>query len=212
METSYFIHDELPDKRRLSERLRQEDGAMESHEILKAEPLPDAAEPFLRRGPREHLKEAKKALADGYRPNRDPMKAAWGRVAQAERHLRAIDSRSKAYGEARSLMKVVATRKKAIEKVSAALAKRLMIRQREMLTDEFEFFYLSRGMDARIVLTGPEKAHLRMECPHLSEAFVHRMVNDTDFLVYLGRAGFVRVTLGDGEGFVWTYQFSSEEV
>ena len=37
------------------------------------------------------------------------------------------------------------------------------------------------------------------------------MVSDTDFLVYLARAGFRRVTLGDGEGFSWTYKFVSEE-
>jgi hypothetical protein len=33
------------------------------------------------------------------------------------------------------------------------------------------------------------------------------MVQDTDFLVYLDRAGFKKVTLGDGEGFSWTYSF-----
>jgi hypothetical protein len=106
-------------------------------------------------------------------------------------------------------MKEVSVRIKAVEKVSTVLAKRLMIKQREMLAAEFEFFYLAKGLDAHIVLSGLDKSCLKMECPPLCEVFILKMVRDTDFLLYIERAGFRRVTLGDGEGFFWTHSFGT---
>jgi hypothetical protein len=40
----------------------------------------------------QHLAEAKQALAEGYKPNKDPKKASWGEVAAAKWHLKAISS------------------------------------------------------------------------------------------------------------------------
>ena len=135
------------------------------------------------------------------------MKTVWGRVFDAQRHLNAINERAKEYKEAQRLMKEVRSRIEEMEKVSLALARRLMIKQREMVADEFEFLYLAKGFDARIVLSGPDKSNLKMECPPLSEAFILKMVQDTDLLLYLERAGFKKVTLGDGEHFSWTHNF-----
>ena len=165
------------------------------------------AEQFSRGTPSEHLKEAKKALADGYKLNKNPMKTVWGRVSDAQRHLNAINHRAKEYKEAQRLMNEVRSRMEGIDKVSSALARRLMIKQREMVADEFEFLYLAKGFDARIALSGPDKSYLKMECPPLCEAFILKMVQDTDLLLYLERAGFKKVTLGDGEHFSWTHKF-----
>ena len=104
-------------------------------------------------------------------------------------------------------MNEVRTRMEGIEKVSSALTRRLMIKQREMVADEFEFLYLAKGFDARIALSGPDKSYLKMECLPLCEAFILKMVQDTDLLLYLERAGFKKVTLGDGEHFSWTHTF-----
>jgi hypothetical protein len=164
-------------------------------------------EQFFRRTPTEHLKEAKKALSDGYKLNKNPMKTVWGRVFDAQRHLNAINHRTKEYKEAQQLMNEVRSRMQGIEKVSSALARRLMIKQREMVADEFEFLYLAKGFDARIALSGPDKSYLKMECAPLCEAFILKMVQDTDLLLYLERAGFRKVTLGDGEHFSWTHNF-----
>lgn len=166
-------------------------------------------EQFFRGTPSEHLKEAKKALADGYKPHKNPMKTVWGRVFDAQRHLSTINQRSKEYKEARRLMKEVHTRIEGIEKVSSILARRLMIKQREMVADEFEFLFLAKGFDARIALTGPDKSYLKMECPPLCEAFILKIVQDTDLLLYLERADFKKVTLGDGERFSWSHTFGS---
>ncbi len=96
-----------------------------------------------------------------------------------------------------------------MEAVSASLVERLMVRQREMLADEIEFLYLARGLDIRIALTGPDKSHLTIESAPLCEVFIARMVRDTEFIMLLERADFKKVTLGDGEGFVWNHSFEN---
>lgn len=197
MEMHYVIHGGLSDDPLLSTELE-----LPEPQINRVEP-----KPFFLRTPREHLKEAKKALSDDYKPNKDPMKTSWGRVYDAQRHLDAIKPGSKEYKEAQELLHEVSMRMKGIEKVSSTLARHLMIRQREMLVYEFEFFYLAKGLDARIALSGPDKSHLRMECSPLSEASILKMVQDTDLLLYLERADFKKVTLGDGENFSWTHTF-----
>lgn len=215
MEMPYVIHGGLSDEPLLSPEIELPE--LQGHRIepiLSPEielPKPQGhrvkPETFTRRTPNEHLKEAKKALADGYKPNKNPMKTVWGRVSDAHKHLSAINQRAKEYKDAKRLMNEVRSRMEGIEKVSSALARRLMIKQREMVADEFEFLYLAKGFDARIALSGPDKSNLKMECPPLCEAFILKMVQDTDLLLYLERAGFKKVTLGDGERFSWTHNF-----
>jgi hypothetical protein len=63
----------------------------------------------------QHLSEAKRALADGYKPNKDPQKAQWGEVSAAKWHLKAIGSSALEYREAQELLKEVARRERQIE-------------------------------------------------------------------------------------------------
>jgi hypothetical protein len=63
----------------------------------------------------QHLAEARRALADGYKPNKDPQKAAWGEVAAAKWHLKAIGAPAPEYREAQELLKEVTRREKQIE-------------------------------------------------------------------------------------------------
>jgi hypothetical protein len=63
----------------------------------------------------QHLAEAKRALADGYKPDKDPKKASWGNVTAAKWHLNAISSSAAEYREAQGLLKEVARREKQIE-------------------------------------------------------------------------------------------------
>jgi hypothetical protein len=58
----------------------------------------------------QHLSEAKRALADGYKPNKDPQKTSWGEVAAARWHLKAIGQGAPEYREAQELLKEVAKR------------------------------------------------------------------------------------------------------
>ncbi len=161
----------------------------------------------LPRSSQERLKAAKSALADGYKPHRNPMKTVWGRVGDAERHLIAITKKSREYKEARRLMREVQARRQVMEEIASAITRRLMIKQREMVADEFEFLYLARGYDAHIALSGPDKSQFRMECAPLNETFVLKIVHETDLLLYFERAGFKKITLGDGERFSWTHVF-----
>ncbi len=63
----------------------------------------------------QHLAEARQALAEGYKPNKDPKKASWGEVAAAKWHLKAISSGDAEYREAQGLLREVARREKQIE-------------------------------------------------------------------------------------------------
>lgn len=199
MDVRFVIHDKFSDDSLLSEK-------MTFSELQFSEAQPEC---FLRKTPQEHLGEAKKALADGYKPHRNPMKTVWGRVSDACMHLNAINKRSKEYKEAQELMKEVQSRREGMEKVSSTLTHHLMIRQREMVGEEFEFYCLAKNLDARVVLIGPDKSHLKIECTLFTEAFIQKMAQDSDLLLHLERAGFKRITLGDGGHLGWTHTIES---
>jgi hypothetical protein len=57
---------------------------------------------FSRMVPAEHLDEARKALADGYKLDANPIKTVWGRVRDAKKHLEEIQSDSPQYKAART--------------------------------------------------------------------------------------------------------------
>lgn len=63
----------------------------------------------------QHLAEAKQALADGYKPTKDPQKTTWGEVAAAKWHLKAIGTTAPEYREAQELLKEVARRERQVE-------------------------------------------------------------------------------------------------
>lgn len=195
MDVRFVIHNELSDDSSLPEEVRLP-------ELRSNRSQPEC---FLQKTPQEHLGEAKQALAEGFKPHKNPMKTIWGRVSDARMHLNAINKWSKEYKEAQRLLKEVRSRMEGMEKVSLALTHHLMIRQREMVGEEFEFYCLAKNLDTRVVLTGSDKSHLRIECTLLGETFIQRMVQDSDLLLHLERAGFKRVTLGDGGHIVWTH-------
>jgi len=215
MEMPYVIHGGLSDDQLLSPEIELpepqnhpiEPALSPDIELPKPQRLRVKQSQFSRRTPGEHLKEAKKALTEGYKSHKNPLKTVWGRVYDAQKHLNAISQSSKEYKEARQLMKEVRVRMEGIKKVSTTLTNRIMIKQREMVADEFEFLFLAKGFDARITLTGPDKSYLKIESQPLCEAFILKIVHDTDLLLYLERADFKKVTLGDGERFTWSHTF-----
>jgi hypothetical protein len=60
----------------------------------------------------QHLSEARRALANGYKPNKDPQKTSWGEVAAARWHLKSIGQGAPEYREAQELLKEVARRER----------------------------------------------------------------------------------------------------
>jgi hypothetical protein len=162
---------------------------------------------FLLMAPSEHLDEARNALADGYKLNADPTKTVWGRVNDAKKHLGAIKAGSSQYITAQGLMHKAILREKHIKYVCANVANQLMIKQREMLANELEQYYLSKGIFIDIELGGPDKASIKLMCPLFRETSIDRIVDETNFFAHLKKAGFNKVVLGDNEGNVWAYSF-----
>ena len=76
-------------------------------------PTPTGQNPTLTNA--QHLAEAKRALADGYKPDKDLKKAAWGNVTAAKWHLSAISTNAAEYREAQELLREVARRERQIE-------------------------------------------------------------------------------------------------
>jgi hypothetical protein len=79
-----------------------------------AQPAPAPA-PSLTLTSAQHLFEAKRALADGYKPNKDPQKAQWGEVAATKWHLKSIGTTAAEYREAQELLKEVTKRERQID-------------------------------------------------------------------------------------------------
>jgi hypothetical protein len=77
-----------------------------------AQPTP---QPALTLTSAQHLAEAKRALAEGYKPDKDPQKAKWGEVATAKWHLKTIGAAAAEYREAQELLKEVARRERQME-------------------------------------------------------------------------------------------------
>jgi hypothetical protein len=102
-------------------------------------------------------------------------------------------------------MKEVEQREKEIKKVSEVVAKKIMIKQRERIAEEMERNYLSKGMDVHIRLSGTEKTIMKMEYVLFSRPLVYKIVNETDFLADLKKAGFQKVIFDDKYNYSWTY-------
>jgi hypothetical protein len=154
----------------------------------------------------EHFDEAIKALDEGYRPDAHPMKTVRDRVHDAVRHLDAIDSDSSLYAAAKGLKRQARARERHMERISAHVTNRLMIKQREMVASELERYSVNRGILVDIELSGPEKMFMKLGCTLFCDTSVGRMVDETRFLDYLEKAGFRRVVFEDNDENVWTYR------
>jgi hypothetical protein len=192
-----YVHDgELPDAKSLSPKCVPNKGARKSA----------PRESFSRMAAAEHLDEARKALADGYKVDANPTKTVWGRVGDARRHLKEIQPESSQYVAAQNLMHKTFVREKHIEHICTNLANELMVRQREMLVSELEQHYVNRGLFIDIELSGPDKTFMKLMCSLFHETSIERIVDQTNFFAHLQKAGFKRVVLSDNDENVWTYK------
>ena len=89
--------------------------AMLSSEAGAAQAAQPQPPPSLTLTAAQHLAEAKRALADGYKPNKDAQKALWGEVAAAKWHLKAVGTTAPEYREAQELLKEIARRERQAE-------------------------------------------------------------------------------------------------
>lgn len=85
-------------------------GATQAAQVSQPTPLPS-----LTLTSAQHLAEARRALADGYKQNKDPQKTQWGEVSAAKWHLKAITASAHEYREGQELLREVARRERQIE-------------------------------------------------------------------------------------------------
>ena len=148
--------------------------------------------------PAEHLSQAKKALADNYKPHKDPMKTTWGRVSDARRHLEAVPLDAKEHAEAQKLLGEVRKRESEIERLAKIGARRLVVEQMERKM-------LSEGHNFKFTISGPEKTVLTVKYVLMSRPLVYKLTNESDFLSNMREAGFKKVVFTDGYYESWTY-------
>jgi hypothetical protein len=195
MEKLYTDHIELAEGQRLS---RNTAGAHTPLKNRTKEPAPIMSSA-------EHFDEAKRALADGYRVDSNPVKTVWGRIGDARMHLGAIEPGSSQYLPAQRLMREALSRERQMENVSVHVTNELMIRQREMMAGELEEYYVGRGILVEVELSGSDKTCIRLASAAFCETAIDRIANKTNFFSHLREAGFKKVILGDHEENAWAY-------
>jgi hypothetical protein len=158
----------------------------------------------------EHLKEASNALSDGYKINTDPMKTVWGRLNDANRHLMAIDPQASQYAAAQGLADEVLVRKRQMKDACANAVRKHMIKQREILANDLEQYFVNKGIYAEIELGGPEKTSLRVSSSVLRVASINRIADETGFFSHLRRVGFASIIFENNGGEVKAYRLESQ--
>lgn len=146
--------------------------------------------------PLDHLQEARKALLEGQPQDQDITKRTYGRLADARQHLEAIPRESEEYEAARGLLTEVARREEDARKqqeVRQKMAEKRRLRQREELAAQLDRDFLEKGMDVKIEMTGSDKTTLRLDCLLFSRPMVFVLIDKTDLLANLKKAGFQEV-------------------
>jgi hypothetical protein len=150
-----------------------------------------------------HIAEAKKALADGYKPSGKDR--SWGRVKDAREHLEEIHQGDKEYAEAQRLLKEVKRREDEIEKWAKATAEKLLADQRKSFADQLETNYLDKGMDVTVSVSGPNNTTIKMKYVLMSRPMVHKLINDSGVISTFRSQGFKKAIFTDGYNDTWTY-------
>jgi len=154
----------------------------------------------------EHLKAAKKALADGYSPNADPAKTKWGKVDEAREQLSAIKEASPDYPEAQELMKEVTRREVEMGNVIIREAeKKTAIKKREQAAKFFENSMLSKGYDIYVSVGDEDKTTLHLTYVLFSRPLVYQIINNQDVIDSFKSLGFKKITFSDKYEQKWEY-------
>ncbi len=129
-------------------------------------------------------------------------KIVWGRVGTAT-DIEAVEPGSPQHGPARE--NEVRASKKQVRNPGVYVAHQLMVKQREMITIEFEQYYISKGLPIEVELSGPDKTYISLLSPLFCKNSVDRLVERTNLFSYLKEAGFRKATIGDINEEIWAY-------
>ena len=147
--------------------------------------------------PFEHLREAKKALAEGTPDIPDPGQRTYGRLPDARRHLEAIDRKAEEYGEAKELLREVSWREKNLKKQQDAMASAAAgeaAKRRQDLAAQLDREFLTKGFDVKIELRGSAKDEITLDCVLFSRPMVFFFLDKSDLVKQFRDAGFREVT------------------
>lgn len=144
----------------------------------------------------------KKPYADDAGPTAE--KIVWGRVGTAT-DIEAVEPGSPQHGPARERGRQVQASKEHVRNLGAYVAHQLMVKQREMITIEFEQYYISKGLPIEVELSGPDKTYISLFSPLFCRNSVDRLVERTNLFSYLKEAGFRKATIGDTNEETWAY-------
>jgi hypothetical protein len=157
--------------------------------------------------PAEHLKEAANALEDGYRVDSDPIKTVWGRLNDANRHLMAINSQASQYAAAQGLAAEVTLRKRQMKDACANAVNQHMVKQREILANWLEQYFVNKGIYAEVQLDGSGKTCLKVTSSVFQLASIKRIAHETVFFSHLKKVGFTSIVFENEDGEVRNYVF-----
>ena len=147
--------------------------------------------------PGEHLRDAYQDLAVGNPREKDIKKRTYGRLEDARRHLEALRRQLEKYdAEAKKLLQEVQNREKDLQKYKEVMQKSIRetgIKKREAMAKELDRDFLTKGFDVKIQLDGSDKSTLKLDCVLFNRPMVFALVDKSNFLENLRKAGFDEV-------------------
>jgi len=160
-----------------------------------------------------HLAEAKRALADGYDPDKPIMETKlgetkWGRVADARKHLESISQTAVEYPAAQALFKEVARREKKVEADVAFVTREALAAVRTGLAGKLEVAFLSSGMDVSVKLSGEDETTIRLVYVLWSRPLIFKLLSEGDFRQNLRNAGFRKLIFDDKYENTWSFDLT----
>lgn len=174
-------------------------------------PSPVAAQPKPKElSPSEHLEAARKALADGYKPDKNPAKTRWGDVDSARKHLDAIPKDDPIAKEASKLLAEVTRREKEIKRLADRFARDMIARTRQEYAGQLEKNFLTRGIDASVRVSGKESSTITIEYILFSRPMVYKLTTEGDFVQTLRKAGFQKLIF-DNNDTQWVYNLAPKD-
>ena len=128
---------------------------------------------------------------------KDIRKRTYGRLENARRHLEALRQQLEKYdAEAKKLLQEVQNREKDLKKYKEVMQKAVRekgIKKREEMAKELDRDFLTKGFDVKIQLDGSDKSTLKLDCVLFNRPMVFALVDKSNFLENLRKAGFDEV-------------------
>ncbi|HOW54047.1 MAG TPA: hypothetical protein PLR60_05260 [Syntrophorhabdaceae bacterium] len=119
------------------------------------------------------------------------------------------DQRSPEKGAAQNLLSPVRGKKRRVEGLADDVTRQLMVKQREMMANEFEQYYINKSLPIEVELSGPDKKYISLLSVLFCSDTVSRIAEKTNLFYCLREAGFEKVALGNSDEKSWVYDLKN---